>query len=238
MIPILMYHSIKRVDRNEVMRSLHVSPLSFKIQMYLLKILGYRGCSVSEAVELLNTDRNEKVVALTFDDGYKNFFSNALPILENFGFSATVYVVTGLIGGTNLWDRNSGISTNDLMTLEEIKTCQSKGIEIGCHSATHAKLDEKSVELDEEIGHAKKELELALHTRIHSFCYPYGSYDKHVAKKVKTSGFSSATTMHRGRATAGDSLFELPRIPVTWHTMPHLFLLKIVSQYEDKRRKR
>jgi len=233
-----MYHSIKRVDRNEVMRSLHVSPLSFKIQMYLLKILGYRGCSVSEAVELLNTDRNEKVVALTFDDGYKNFFSTALPILETLGFSATVYVVTDLIGATNLWDRDTGISANDLMTLEEIKSCKSKGIEIGCHSATHAKLDQKSTDLEREIGRAKKDLELALNTRIDTFCYPYGLYDKRVAAEVEISGFSSATTMHRGRATTDDSLFELPRIPINWHTMPHLFLLKILSQYEEKRRKR
>lgn len=231
-----MYHSIKRVDRNEVMRSLHVSPLSFKIQMYLLKILGYRGCSVSEAVELLDTNRKEKVVALTFDDGYQNFFSTALPVLETLGFTATVYVVADLIGSTNLWDRDTGISTNDLMTLGEIKSCMSRGIEIGCHSATHAKLDQRSVDLESEIGRAKSDLELALETRINTFCYPFGVYTECVATKVQSSGFTSATTMRRGRATAGDSIFELPRIPITWHTLPHLFLTKIMSHYEDNRR--
>lgn len=231
-----MYHSIKRVKRNEVMRSLHVSPLSFKIQMYLLKILGYRGCSVSEALAALANGQKEKVIALTFDDGYENFVSEALPILERLKFSATVYVVTELIGTTNVWDRDTGISKNNLMTLKEIRFCVSKGVEIGCHSATHTKLNQDSVDLETEILLSKKYLEEAINRPVDTFCYPYGLYDEQVVRKIKTSGYLSATTMHRGRAKLDDDKFKLPRIPVTWHTLPHLFLAKILSNYEDRRR--
>ena len=236
MIPILMYHSIQRVSRSEIMRSIHVSPLSFKIQMFFLKLLGYRGSSVTEAIEVLKTDSEEKLVALTFDDGYRNFVTNALPTLDRYGFSATVYIVSDLIGDSNRWDENTGISKNDLMSADEIKLCIAKGIEIGCHSATHAKLNEHKVDLERELLTSKRNLEKTLAIPINAFCYPYGIYDQTIKKLLHQYGYSSATTMKRGRASASDNAFELPRIPITWHTLPHLFILKIISAYEDRRR--
>jgi len=70
-----MYHSIQNVSKTEPMRSLHVSPAAFKKQLQILKILGFRGCTVSEAVNALREGSKEKIVALTFDDGYQNFLS-------------------------------------------------------------------------------------------------------------------------------------------------------------------
>jgi peptidoglycan/xylan/chitin deacetylase (PgdA/CDA1 family) len=237
MIPILMYHSIQRVSRKEIMRSIHVSPLSFKIQMLLLKAMGYRGCSVSEAIKVLRTGRDEKLVALTFDDGYRNFIKNALPTLERYGFSATVYIVSDLIGDSNRWDRDTGISPNELMTIDEIKHCASKGIEIGCHSATHAKLTEVKTdrELQRELLTSKQHLERSINNPVNAFCYPYGLFNETIVQHVKRCGYESATTMIRGRADRDDDPLQLPRIPVNWHTLPHLFIAKIVTTYEDKR---
>ena len=238
MIPILMYHSIQRVSRKEIMRSIHVSPLSFKIQMFLIKLLGYRGCSVTEAIDALktDTDRDEKLIALTFDDGYRNFVTNALPTLERYGFSATIYIVSDLIGDSNRWDEKTGISKNDLMSADEVKLCITKGIEIGCHSATHPKLTDHKVDLERELLTSKRNLEKTLAITINAFCYPYGIYDDTIKQLLHQCGYSSATTMKRGRASASDNAFELPRIPITWHTLPHLFILKIISAYEDRRR--
>ena len=236
MIPILMYHSIQHVSRKEIMRSIHVSPLSFKIQMLLLKVLGYRGCSVSEAIEALKTGRDEKLVALTFDDGYRNFVTNALPTLERCGFSATVYIVSDLIGDSNRWDGNTGISKNELMSTDEIKLCIARGIEIGCHSATHPKLTDNKVDLERELLTSKRNLEDALGILVKAFCYPYGIYNQAIKKSLQQYEYSSATTMIRGRASSHDNVLELPRIPINWHTLPHLFILKITSAYEDRRR--
>jgi peptidoglycan/xylan/chitin deacetylase (PgdA/CDA1 family) len=236
MIPILMYHSVKYVDKKEVMRSLHVRPHSFKIQMFLLKALGYRGCSIAEALDALKNKSNGKLVALTFDDGYQNFKTTALPILKKLGFSATVYIVSDRIGRHNEWDEKTGISPNELMTSAEIQYCASQGIEVGCHSATHVRLTEAQTELDYEILQSKAFLERTISKPVTAFCYPYGIYDDRVLNFVRRAGFSSATTMIRGRATDHDDRYQLPRIPVTWHTLPHLFMIKLFTNYEDRRR--
>lgn len=231
-----MYHSIQTVDRREVMRSLHVRPRSFLNQMRLLKMLGYRGCSVSEIQKALTAGSDEKLVALTFDDGYSNFFVNALPILKNFRFTATVYVISGLIGGTNIWDRKSGISENSLMNHDQIRFCSDEGdIEIGCHAMSHKSLIDESIVLSTEIDEAKARLEDWFGKDCLAFCYPYGHFNQQVVDAVKNAGFSSGTTMLRGRVTKDHDMMLLPRIPVTWHTLPHLFLAKLLTNYEDKR---
>jgi peptidoglycan/xylan/chitin deacetylase (PgdA/CDA1 family) len=235
-IPVLMYHSIQNIPENEIMRSLHVKPRAFAIQMWLLKALGYRGCSVSEVLAAFNNNSSEKLVGLTFDDGYENFYYNALPVLRRFKFSATVYCVSNLIGKDNQWDRNTGISYNPLMTEEQIRNCLNNGIEIGCHSATHQSLIEDNCDLPKEIKTAKTTLENRFGVSVSSFCYPYGHFNDKVVSAVNEAGFTSATTMMRSRAKPTDQNRILPRIPVNWHTLPFLFLLKILSGYEDRRR--
>ena len=218
------------------MRCLHVQPNRFRFQMQLLKSLGYKGCSVSEAATALQSKRSNKLVGLTFDDGYQNFFHEALPILKKLDFSATVYCVSNLIGKSNEWDESTGITKNPLMTYSQIKECTKAGIEIGCHSATHKSLIEQECDLNHEISSAKSELQNRFETEVSSFCYPYGHFNETVLDVVAASGFSSATTMIRSRARDTDGLLSLPRIPITWHTLPHLFLIKLLTTYEDSRR--
>ncbi len=233
-----MYHSIKVVNRNEPMRSLHVPPKQFARQMWLLKSLGYRGCTVTHAVDSLINQSTEKLVALSFDDGYTNFYSEALPLLKKYNFAATVYVVPELIGKTNEWDLSAGISENSLMSKRELIFCDHSGIEIGCHTWSHKSLIEKDTDFERELVYAKDRIESLSNKTCESFCYPYGHYNQKTVEQVRAAGFSNATTMLRGRATAADDSFELPRIPVTWHTLPHLFLVKLLTSYEDKRRGR
>ena len=231
-----MYHSIQNVPKTEIMRSLHVKPRAFALQMWMLKALGYRGCSVSEVVTAFNNNSSEKLVGLTFDDGYANFYHNALPILRKFKFSATVYCVSDLLGKDNEWDLHTGISRNPLMNKEQIATCHQEGIEIGCHSATHKSLTASRCDLSQEIMVAKTSLENCIGASVSTFCYPYGHFDEQVLAVTNRSGFNSATTMIRSRATSRDDQLLLPRIPITWHTLPHLFLTKIMMRYEDRRR--
>ena len=103
-IPILMYHSIAAMPKGTVMRSLHVPPKLFKLQMWLLKIMGYQGLSMGELQPYLTGEKIGKVVGITFDDGFKNNLVEALPILKKNGFSATCYIISQNIGGINHWD--------------------------------------------------------------------------------------------------------------------------------------
>lgn len=236
-LPVLMYHSIRKPGRREIMKGMHVKPSSLGWQMRLLSKLGFKGTSLREALQLKQMDPSAKVVALTFDDGYFNFFSDALPILVSHKFSATVYVPTARIGQTNLWDENKGIHMQSLMTKEHLQKCICENIEIGCHSMTHSDLTHTSSDLSIEIYKAKSELDLSLGTETSSFCYPFGLYNQEVMNILKRAGFTNAVTMRRGLFSGEDDIFQIPRVPITWHTMPHAYLLKLLTSYEDKRRR-
>jgi len=235
-IPILMYHSIESMPKSTVMRSLHVPTKRFGLQMWLLKMLGYKGLSIRELTPYLEGKKIGKVVGITFDDGYQNNLSNAAPILKKYNFSATCYLVSQRIGVTNIWDLDKGITQSPLMKKSEIKEWLNLGLDIGAHSQTHASLDNLNEEqAKEEIFNCKADLEQMFKLSIKDFCYPFGRFNKSLGKIIKEAGYTTATTMNRGRAGVHSNKFSLPRIPVTHHTLPHLFLLKILTRYEDKK---
>ena len=236
-IPILMYHSIALPPQNEVMRSIHVKPKSFAIQMWILKKLGYKGLSMSDLSPYLTGEKSGKVVGITFDDGYRNNLVNAAKILDKHNFTATTYVVSEAIGRDNFWDRKVGIPSNAIMTKGELRKWVDLGLEIGCHTAVHPDLTLLGGEqIRGELVKSKTILETLLDQPVTQFCYPYGKYDEQTKMIVRESGFKTATTMNRGRVEINDDLYELPRIPITYHTLPHLFILKLLTGYEDSRR--
>jgi len=235
-IPILMYHSIEKMPRSTIMRSLHVPPKRFKFQMWILYKLGYKGLSLKELKPYLDGKKIGKVVGITFDDGYKNNLLNAAPILSKFNFSATCYIVGDRIGETNSWDLSHGITQRPLMTLNEIKKWLELGMDIGAHTNTHANLTKLTKpQLVQEIYQCKKKLENFFDVTITDFCYPFGQFHEDSVKVVSESGYLTATTMNRGRVNFDSDQLTLPRIPITHHTLPHLFMLKLLSKYEDKR---
>jgi len=111
------------------------------------------------------------------------------------------------------------------------------GMDIGAHSQTHADLTNININIAvQEIKNCKIELEEKFKISVDDFCYPFGRFDEPIVELVKNVGFNSATTMNRGRVDKFSNKHKLPRIPVTHHTLPHLFLMKILTSYEDKRR--
>jgi peptidoglycan/xylan/chitin deacetylase (PgdA/CDA1 family) len=236
--PILMYHSISDMPRGTIMRSLHVRPNRFNFQMRLLKIFGYRGVSMTELKPYLTGEKSGKVIGLTFDDGYKNNLVNALPILKKLGFSATIYIVSNNIGSRNNWDIKKGIQENKTMDKNEIKEWIRCGMEIGAHTQNHTDLltCNNTVALN-EIVNSKVDLENIFNTKIDHFCYPYGSFSEKIISIVRNAGFETATSTIRGRSSINDNLLALPRVKITHHTLPHLFLLKLFSSYEEKSNK-
>ena len=236
--PILMYHSIADMPKETRMRSLHVSPKRFILQMHLLKLIGYHAVSISELQQYLKGKKIGKVVGLTFDDGYRNNLINALPIIKKLGFSATIYIVSQNIGGINQWDIDKGLPPNKMMNEREIEKWIDEGMEIGSHSQNHINLTECATEIAyKEINHSKLDLENRFNTGINHFCYPYGNFNENIVSMTQKAGYQSATTTKRGRSKNSDNHLLLPRVKITHHTLPHLFLIKILSNYEDKRRK-
>lgn len=235
-IPILMYHSIESMPKSTVMRSLHVPPRRFKFQMWMLKILGYQGLSIRELKPYLDGDKNGKVVGITFDDGYQNILLNAAPILKKYNFSATCYIVSENIGLSNTWDDDKGITQRPLMDTNEIKEWLNLGMDIGAHTKTHIDLTSTSMEeAQKEISDCKSTLESLFSVPVLDFCYPFGRFNELICKIAKNSGYISATTMIRGRVGNESNRYMLPRIPINHRTLPHLFLAKILTKYEDRK---
>lgn len=234
-IPIFMYHSIASMPKGTIMRSLHVPKRLFSLQMRVLRLLGYRGLSMDELQPYLEGKKIGKVVGITFDDGFKNNLTSALPILKKFGFSATCYIISKKIGGINDWDLEKGIPVNPLMNKAEIHTWIEQGMSIGSHTQHHVHLAEcDKVTAQLEITQSKMDLEKEFNIPVNHFCYPYGSMNDQVKILVQEAGYQSATTVNRGRAHANEDLLSLPRVPITHRTFLHLLLIKVLSRYEDK----
>lgn len=216
------------------MRSLHVPPKRFAWQMRLLSWMGYRGLGMSALHPYLSGEKQGKVVGITFDDGYRNNLTHALPVLNRWGFSATCYLISQQLGGVNHWDLDKGIPENPLMSEEEVRAWINGGMEIGSHTRNHLRLTSCShAQSNEEISLSRPDLEQQFDTAVDHFCYPWGEHNETIQSQVESAGYLTATTTRRGRATPLDYPLLLPRIPITHHTLPHLFVMKILSQYED-----
>lgn len=236
-IPILTYHQISLPPaKGARFRSLCVSPAAFARQMALLKLLGYQGLSMTALLPYLKGEKNGKVVGITFDDGYLNNLTHALPVLQRYGFSSTCYVVSQLLGKSNVWDSAQGVAQVPLMTGSELEKWLAGGQEVGAHSRTHAHLPELDLlGAEQEITDSKVELHCLLGAPVEHFCYPFGQYAQEHVDLVRVARYQSATTTQRGRCKPGADLLQLPRVPVVRSTSLLMFGAKVLTSYEDRR---
>lgn len=237
-IPILTYHQIAEAPpKGAPYRSLYVAPRDFARQMAFLALLGYRGLSMGDLQPYLRGEQHGKVVGITFDDGYVNNLTHALPVLQQHGFTSTCYVVSQLLGKTNVWDIPTGIAQVPLMTATQLQQWVAGGQQVGAHTRNHVHLPDVSTEqCAQEIVLGRHELEVGAASPVTHFCYPYGDFNVETVAAVGNAGFESATTTRRGRCQTGESMLELPRVPVLRSTTRLVFWLKIATGYEDRRR--
>jgi peptidoglycan/xylan/chitin deacetylase (PgdA/CDA1 family) len=236
-VAVLSYHQTGRVPpRGTPVRSLVLPPWRFALQLRTLRLLGWRGLSMRDLEPYLNGEASGKVFGITLDDGYLNNHQHALPILRELGFTATAFIVSSQVGGTNLWDQGQGAPSVPLMAAEHLRMWIDAGMEIGAHTRTHANLckcDDATAR--QEIIGSKRDLESLLQVEIRSFSYPYGEHRANHAAIARQAGYATATSIVSSRARPGDDLMRLPRISVHLYDRLPSFVARVTTDYEDWR---
>lgn len=201
-VPILMYHYIRVAPEGDTLgQNLSVTPSSFDAQLEGLSKNDYVSIKVSD---IADPDRkvisqiyaeNKKPIALTFDDGYADAYTNALPILKKYQMIGTFYIIRNFVGRSNY------------MNQSQIDKLAADGMEIGSHSLTHPDLSTlDAAKQRTQIFDSKGEAV--------SFCYPSGKYDDTTVNLVKEAGYTTAVTTNEGIANQNSNLFKLPRVRV------------------------
>ena len=199
---ILTYHSI---DASASVAS--ITPELFRRQMESLARRNIRVLTLGEALETPGT------VALTFDDAYENFYGEALPVLEQFGFPATVFVVTGFVGATADWPTQGDAAPRlAIMSWEQLRELPRRGVALGSHTHTHPPLSRlKESDLREELRSSRQELEQRVGEAAGRLAYPYGDWDGRV-RRVASEYYALACTTRLQYARAAESPMLAPRI--------------------------
>ena len=236
-VAILAYHQIADAPDDPPPYHLQVRPpRRVAMQLGTLHALGWRGLSLRDLAPYLRGEKTGKVFGITFDDGYCNNFENALPVLRALGFSATCFMVSGMIGGTNAWDRGRGIAPVPLMDREQLRAWVGAGMEIGAHTRQHVNLREcDEARAWDEIHGARQELEQALGSEVRSFSYPHGLCTPRDTELLQRAGYRLATTVATARAAKGDDPLRLPRISVARTDSLAYVVARVVTPMEEWR---
>jgi peptidoglycan/xylan/chitin deacetylase (PgdA/CDA1 family) len=237
-IPILMYHSVADEDESALQPYYWIAttPAQFFEQMSWLHQQGYRTASLAATVGLLQAGGNtvEKTVVITFDDGYRNFAQHAFPVLQQFGFTATMFLPTASIG-----DQPQVFNRRECMTWGEVRELQQCGIVFGSHTVTHPQLYGLQPErIREEILRSRQTIEDKTGCAVDTFAYPYAfpqtdrSFKTMLRSILQESGYGYGVCTQIGRAgRASDPLF-LERLPVNSADDSALLRAKLTGAYD------
>lgn len=208
-VPTLMYHYISAppADADISLRVLAVSPAHFLQQMQWLKTHGYTSITpdmLSEAL-LKGTKLPPKSVLLTFDDGYIDAYTNAFPILKQFGFVGTFFIVTDWVD-----QGRSGY-----LNWAQIKEMAQAGMSIEAHSRTHENMSGRDKAwLDNEIVGSMNAIETHIGARPRFFAYPAGRYDLNTLKAIRAAGLTAAFSTRSTVSNSTADMLTLPRLRV------------------------
>ncbi len=208
--PILTYHHVGPRSRGARIKGLYLDPKLFARQLAELRAAGFTTAKFRNATGAGSS--GERRVFLTFDDGFRDVFENALPVLEQHRFCGIEFLVSGLVGRTNEWQQREGDVVEPLMDDSQVRDWLAAGHEIGSHTQTHPHLTQLSPAVArEEISASRKALEDRFGVVIEHFCYPYGDWNEAVRDLVIAAGYQTACTTLPGVNTAAESPFELKR---------------------------
>ena len=238
-IPILMYHSVggKEQSGRGGYYQTSVSPENFSRQMAFLHRRGYTTCTLREAIACLDKPAGrakDKIVVITFDDGFADFYWEAFPILHSFGLTATMFLPTGFIS-----DSPVAFKEQCCMTWSQVRELQKCGLEFGSHTVTHPQLrtlDRPAIE--RELGDSKTAIEDKTGCGVDSFAYPYAFPQVDVAFKqlvrecLEEAGYLNGVCTIVGRAKISSDRFFLERLPVNDLDDERLLEAKLCGAYD------
>lgn len=227
---LLMYHSVQaggKVPESQW----SVSRQRFDAQMALLAEGGWNCCRVSDLVS--GKPVPARTAVITFDDGYRDNLE-PFEMLARMGMSATLFMVSGRVGGHADWQAVDGQHRPAMLDKAELQQMLAMGMEIGCHTRSHPRLTEVDDErLKSEVADARKQLQDLLNDPIASFAYPYGDHDQRVVDAVREAGYDAACVTRSGSGMVDGDPLRFRRIAVFAEDSLATFARKLVFADND-----
>lgn len=237
-LPILMYHSVSNHVEAGVSPYYQTvtTPKVFAEQMSLLHSEGYVVESLKKGMQALRRPvaAGCKMVVITFDDGFRDFYTGAFPILRRYGFGATMFLPTAFIGS----ERRS-FKNRECLSWDDVCELNRAGIEFGSHTASHPQLDRlEPARINLELQDSKNAIEDQLGEAVVSFSYPYAfpeadrEFVRGFRDHLRNAGYEFGVTTRIGRADSNDDRLVMKRLPVNLADDHALFKAKLEGAYD------
>ncbi|MCD6117400.1 polysaccharide deacetylase family protein [bacterium] len=190
-VPIITFH---KVDPSFEWGVTRVTPRQFRKIVSNLADCGYKTVSLDD-VFTDSVSMPEKPVVLTFDDGYESILDYAAPVLEEFNFTGTIFIITGFVGKENKWDVNLGGLRFKHLSWAQIDSLKKAGFEIGSHTIHHSDLTRiNRKEIENEVFESKQELERKTGDKVKFISFPFGRYNTEVIDLCVKAGYKGGCT--------------------------------------------
>ncbi|PKN67988.1 MAG: hypothetical protein CVU54_15745 [Deltaproteobacteria bacterium HGW-Deltaproteobacteria-12] len=239
-IPILMYHSISSEPETETHPYfwLNTTPEIFAAQLKFLQDNNYQVLTLGRAAEIIYgravKDDHAKYAVITFDDGFRDFYINAFPILQKYGFTATVFLPTDYIN-----NHHKKLDGKDHLSWGEITLLHKQGISFGSHTASHPQLrDSNRADVRHEIEHSRQIIEQRIGAPAESFSYPFAfpeednDFTKCLTDTLIAGGYKFGVSTRIGRASAKDPICFMKRLPINSRDDLAFFQAKLEGGYD------
>ena len=204
--------------------------------MVILRDNGYDAVTLDQGWSMLTKGipPERRPVVLTFDDGFRDFYTNAFPVLDRFGFRATMFLPTAFIGRAA-----QEFKHRTCLTWNEVRELHKSGVEFGSHTVSHPQLRSLTLaEIESELARSKDTLEQKLGEAVRSFSYPYAfpeadwEFRSAIRGLLASTGYQQGVSTIIGTASLKHDSFFLPRLPVNSHDHMRLFRAKLEGSYD------
>lgn len=201
-IPVLNYHLITENKIN----ALSITPQEFDEQMAYLYKNGYTTISPDQLLDYVQNNKElpDNPILITFDDGYRDAYTEAYPILKKYNFIATIFLITDYVGNSERY-----------LTWDQVKEMDKNGFTFGSHTLSHVSLSDITNEAAAyQLTKSREAIEWRLKKPVKYFAHPGGFYNQATSQLLKDANYRGAFTVNFGKVTTNSDVFALKRIPI------------------------